>query len=178
MAYAKPPPQTPARELPFPHAKADRQNSNRPSTEHWGSGIHRMTAACRERGLDPPQFEEIGTHFSSHPVGHTPARAGEGRTGPSYPWRTSCQCRWRTLNVPDSQANRAVSACCPNASRVARRPRPGGGNRQRTTRPPSPLSSGPRCAMMWRKDLPWLPDPTPSYDGYIGREPHGVHFVP
>jgi predicted HTH transcriptional regulator len=31
--------------------------------EHWGSGIERMTAACRESGLDAPQFEEIGTHF-------------------------------------------------------------------------------------------------------------------
>jgi ATP-dependent DNA helicase RecG len=31
--------------------------------EHWGSGIQRMTAACRDRGLDPPQLEEIGTHF-------------------------------------------------------------------------------------------------------------------
>jgi predicted HTH transcriptional regulator len=31
--------------------------------EHWGSGIQRMTAACHERGLDAPRFEEIGTHF-------------------------------------------------------------------------------------------------------------------
>jgi predicted HTH transcriptional regulator len=31
--------------------------------EHWGSGIQRMTAACLERGLDAPRFEEIGTHF-------------------------------------------------------------------------------------------------------------------
>jgi predicted HTH transcriptional regulator len=31
--------------------------------EHWGSGIQRMTAACKDRGLDAPQFEEIGTHF-------------------------------------------------------------------------------------------------------------------
>lgn len=31
--------------------------------EQWGSGIQRMTAACHERGLDAPQFEEIGTHF-------------------------------------------------------------------------------------------------------------------
>jgi predicted HTH transcriptional regulator len=31
--------------------------------EHWGSGIQRMTAACRDRGLDDPRFEEIGTHF-------------------------------------------------------------------------------------------------------------------
>lgn len=31
--------------------------------EHWGSGIQRMTAACRDRGLDAPKFEEIGTHF-------------------------------------------------------------------------------------------------------------------
>ena len=32
-------------------------------TEHWGSGIQRMTAACKDRGLDAPRFEEIGTHF-------------------------------------------------------------------------------------------------------------------
>ena len=31
--------------------------------EHWGSGIQRMTAACKDRGLDAPRFEEIGTHF-------------------------------------------------------------------------------------------------------------------
>lgn len=30
--------------------------------EQWGSGIQRMTAACREAGLGPPEFEEI-THF-------------------------------------------------------------------------------------------------------------------
>ena len=31
--------------------------------EQWGSGIQRMTAACKDRGLDAPLFEEIGTHF-------------------------------------------------------------------------------------------------------------------
>ena len=31
--------------------------------EQWGSGIQRMTAACRESGIDSPRFEEIGTHF-------------------------------------------------------------------------------------------------------------------
>jgi ATP-dependent DNA helicase RecG len=31
--------------------------------EQWGSGIQRMTAACRESGLGSPKFEEIGTHF-------------------------------------------------------------------------------------------------------------------
>lgn len=31
--------------------------------EHWGSGIQRMSAACREQGFDAPRFEEIGTHF-------------------------------------------------------------------------------------------------------------------
>ncbi len=31
--------------------------------EQWGSGIQRMTAACLDRGLDAPLFEEIGTHF-------------------------------------------------------------------------------------------------------------------
>lgn len=31
--------------------------------EQWGSGIHRMITACREAGIDDPQFEEIGTHF-------------------------------------------------------------------------------------------------------------------
>jgi predicted HTH transcriptional regulator len=31
--------------------------------ERWGSGIQRMTAACLDHGLDPPKFEEIGTHF-------------------------------------------------------------------------------------------------------------------
>ena len=31
--------------------------------EQWGSGIQRMTAACREAGLAPPLFEEIATRF-------------------------------------------------------------------------------------------------------------------
>lgn len=31
--------------------------------EQWGSGIHRMTAACREAGLPEPQFAELGSGF-------------------------------------------------------------------------------------------------------------------
>jgi len=31
--------------------------------EQWGSGIQRMTAACREAGLTPPVFEELATRF-------------------------------------------------------------------------------------------------------------------
>lgn len=31
--------------------------------EQWGSGIQRMTAACRDAGLAPPVLEEIGTRF-------------------------------------------------------------------------------------------------------------------
>ena len=31
--------------------------------EQWGSGIQRMTAACREAGLAAPRFEEIATRF-------------------------------------------------------------------------------------------------------------------
>jgi predicted HTH transcriptional regulator len=31
--------------------------------EQWGSGIQRMTAACREAGLAAPLLEEIGTRF-------------------------------------------------------------------------------------------------------------------
>lgn len=31
--------------------------------EQWGSGIERMTSACRDAGLEPPRLEEIGTHF-------------------------------------------------------------------------------------------------------------------
>jgi predicted HTH transcriptional regulator len=31
--------------------------------EQWGSGIQRMTTACREAGLAPPVLEEIGTRF-------------------------------------------------------------------------------------------------------------------
>lgn len=31
--------------------------------EQWGSGIQRMTAACRSVGLAPPAFEEIATRF-------------------------------------------------------------------------------------------------------------------
>jgi predicted HTH transcriptional regulator len=32
--------------------------------EHWGSGVQRMTTACRESGLPDPEFEEIGSRFS------------------------------------------------------------------------------------------------------------------
>ena len=31
--------------------------------EQWGSGIQRMSAACRDAGLPPPTLEEIGTRF-------------------------------------------------------------------------------------------------------------------
>lgn len=31
--------------------------------EQWGSGIQRITSACREAGLAPPQLEEIGLRF-------------------------------------------------------------------------------------------------------------------
>ena len=31
--------------------------------EQWGSGIQRMTAACREAGLEAPALEEMGTRF-------------------------------------------------------------------------------------------------------------------
>jgi ATP-dependent DNA helicase RecG len=31
--------------------------------EQWGSGIQRMTSACQEEGLAPPQLEEIGLRF-------------------------------------------------------------------------------------------------------------------
>jgi len=31
--------------------------------EQWGSGVQRMTTACRDAGLAPPVFEEIATRF-------------------------------------------------------------------------------------------------------------------
>ena len=31
--------------------------------EQWGSGIQRMSSACRDAGLPPPQLEEIGMRF-------------------------------------------------------------------------------------------------------------------
>lgn len=31
--------------------------------EQWGSGIQRMSTACREAGLAPPMFEELATRF-------------------------------------------------------------------------------------------------------------------
>ena len=43
--------------------------------EQWGSGVQRMTVACRDAGLTPPVFEEIATRFrvtvSSERVGPT-----------------------------------------------------------------------------------------------------------
>ncbi|HXH06168.1 MAG TPA: helix-turn-helix domain-containing protein [Vicinamibacterales bacterium] len=43
--------------------------------EQWGSGVQRMTRACREAGLAPPAFEEIGTRFR--------VTLFTGRVGPS-----------------------------------------------------------------------------------------------
>ena len=41
--------------------------------EHWGSGVQRMIAACREAGMPPPVWEEIGNRLrvtmSMQPVG-------------------------------------------------------------------------------------------------------------
>ena len=31
--------------------------------EQWGSGVQRILSSCKEAGLKPPIFEEIGTHF-------------------------------------------------------------------------------------------------------------------
>ncbi len=31
--------------------------------EHWGSGMQRITAACRDAGLAPPALEEVGIRF-------------------------------------------------------------------------------------------------------------------
>jgi len=33
------------------------------SIEQWGSGVQRMTSACREMGLPPPRFEELAPRF-------------------------------------------------------------------------------------------------------------------
>lgn len=44
--------------------------------EQWGSGVQRMTAACRDAGLAAPVFEEIATRFR---VTITTARVGAGR---------------------------------------------------------------------------------------------------
>lgn len=41
--------------------------------EQWGSGVQRMTAACRDAGLAPPALEEVATRFR---VTLTPARVG------------------------------------------------------------------------------------------------------
>jgi len=40
--------------------------------EQWGSGVQRMAAACREAGLPPPGFEEIGIRFRAT-ISGTPA---------------------------------------------------------------------------------------------------------
>jgi len=31
--------------------------------EQWGSGLGRITSTCRNAGLAPPRFEELGTNF-------------------------------------------------------------------------------------------------------------------
>ena len=43
--------------------------------EQWGSGVQRMTTACRDAGLQAPVFEEIGTRFR--------VTVSTGRTGPA-----------------------------------------------------------------------------------------------
>ena len=50
--------------------------------EQWGSGIQRMTAACREAGLADPEFEEIGSHFRvTLRIGQHRATAADGLDG-------------------------------------------------------------------------------------------------
>jgi hypothetical protein len=108
-----------------------------------------MTAACHDRGLDTPQFEELGTHFRvtlSATRRHAPAKDEREQ---AILGALAASSGSGLSTFPDRQANRSVSTRCPNASRVARRARAGSGNRQRTTGPPSSLSSGLRCAVMY-----------------------------
>jgi hypothetical protein len=45
--------------------------------------FQRMTAACHDRGLDTPKFEEIGTHFRVTLSAIRRSRASKGRTDQS-----------------------------------------------------------------------------------------------
>lgn len=73
--------------------------------EHWESGIQRMTAACRDHGLDAPQFEEIDTHFrvtlSAIPTQYT----SEQRAERGYLRHNLRKFRARTFNASDRKAD-------------------------------------------------------------------------
>jgi predicted HTH transcriptional regulator len=71
--------------------------------EQWGSGIQRMTAACHERGLDAPRFEEIGTHFRvSYPPSAVTRRLRTKGTRLSF-------ARWPQVPEADFQHPRSPS---------------------------------------------------------------------
>jgi predicted HTH transcriptional regulator len=62
--------------------------------EQWGSGIQRMTSACREMGLAPPRFEEIATRFrvtlSTQRIGRRCSTRPTRRS--SRPWPATAAC--------------------------------------------------------------------------------------
>jgi len=49
--------------------------------EQWGSGIGRMLAGCKESGLVPPRFEELGTNF------RVTIYSGKDETRPRSDWQ-------------------------------------------------------------------------------------------
>lgn len=59
--------------------------------EQWGSGVQRMIAACREAGLPPPAFEELGTRF------RVTLSAWRSATPCSIPPTVRLSMRWPTV---------------------------------------------------------------------------------
>jgi hypothetical protein len=100
--------------------------------EQWGSGIQRMTAACREAGLKPPRLEEIGTNFrvtiSSARVRPPP----DGRNRPAHPRfvrRWSC-----AVDGSRGEAYRTLPASYPDTVEIDRLARPSCRNRHGSAR--------------------------------------------
>ena len=87
---------------------------------HWGSGIQRMTAACHDRGLAAPEFEEIGTYFRV-------TLSAIRRRAPAKDERDQAildalaASSELTSHLPHRGANRAISTRYPHASRLPRR---------------------------------------------------------
>ena len=87
--------------------------------EQWGSGIQRMSAACREAGLAAPVFEELATRFrvTIGTRADRPAGAGHNRPGYSHQSRR----RQGAADERDRGDDRSHAARHPHAPRASRR---------------------------------------------------------
>jgi len=80
--------------------------------EQWGSGIQRMTVACREAGLPEPRFEEVGWHFRVTIL--------KRRQPPPGPAETIDQAIVRALETSDGLSTHQIARAINRTSRATR----------------------------------------------------------